>query len=31
MLPGHGPQTTIGDERRSNPFLTGFMPAQKGL
>jgi glyoxylase-like metal-dependent hydrolase (beta-lactamase superfamily II) len=21
VLPGHGPPTTIGDERRSNPFL----------
>jgi glyoxylase-like metal-dependent hydrolase (beta-lactamase superfamily II) len=21
VLPGHGPATTIGDERRSNPFL----------
>ena len=21
VLPGHGPQTTIGDERRNNPFL----------
>jgi glyoxylase-like metal-dependent hydrolase (beta-lactamase superfamily II) len=21
--PGHGPRTTVGDERRSNPFLTG--------
>jgi glyoxylase-like metal-dependent hydrolase (beta-lactamase superfamily II) len=21
--PGHGPRTTIGEERRSNPFLTG--------
>jgi len=20
---GHGPQTTVGHERRSNPFLTG--------
>ncbi len=26
---GHGPQTTIGAERRTNPFLTGaFRPAQ---
>lgn len=25
--PGHGPDTTIGAERRSNPFLTGGMPA----
>ena len=23
--PGHGPQTTIGRERRSNPFLTGLV------
>ena len=31
VLPGHGPQTTIGAERQSNPFLTGLKPAQKGL
>jgi glyoxylase-like metal-dependent hydrolase (beta-lactamase superfamily II) len=31
VLPGHGPTTTIGDERSSNPFLTGLQPAQKGL
>jgi hydroxyacylglutathione hydrolase len=36
VLPGHGPQTTIGDERRANPFLTQLQPAlkkpaQKGL
>ena len=32
VLPGHGPQTTIGTERVSNPFLTGLSrPAQKGL
>jgi glyoxylase-like metal-dependent hydrolase (beta-lactamase superfamily II) len=32
VLPGHGPQTTIGAERASNPFLTGLQrPAQKGL
>ena len=32
VLPGHGPQTTIGTERGSNPFLTGLSrPAQKGL
>ena len=32
VLPGHGPQTTIGTERASNPFLTGLsQPAQKGL
>jgi hydroxyacylglutathione hydrolase len=27
VLPGHGPQTTIGVERTSNPFLTGLAPA----
>jgi glyoxylase-like metal-dependent hydrolase (beta-lactamase superfamily II) len=31
VLPGHGPQTTIGAERASNPFLTGLQPAQRGL
>jgi glyoxylase-like metal-dependent hydrolase (beta-lactamase superfamily II) len=32
VLPGHGPQTTVGTERASNPFLTGLSrPAQKGL
>jgi hydroxyacylglutathione hydrolase len=32
VLPGHGPSTTIGTERVSNPFLTGLSrPAQKGL
>ena len=31
VLPGHGPTTTIGDERQTNPFLTGLRPAQKGL
>jgi hydroxyacylglutathione hydrolase len=32
VLPGHGPQTTIGAERVANPFLTGLQrPAQKGL
>jgi hydroxyacylglutathione hydrolase len=25
VLPGHGPTTTIGHERRSNPFLTPLM------
>ncbi len=24
VLPGHGPETTIGQERRANPFLTGL-------
>ena len=23
VLPGHGPETTIGSERRNNPFLVG--------
>ena len=27
VLPGHGPQTTIGTERASNPFLAGLAPA----
>ena len=27
VLSGHGPQTTIGAERRTNPFLTGLTPA----
>ncbi|HEY6789898.1 MAG TPA: MBL fold metallo-hydrolase, partial [Trebonia sp.] len=32
VLPGHGPQTTIGAERAANPFLAGLeRPAQKGL
>jgi hydroxyacylglutathione hydrolase len=31
VLPGHGPTTTIGDERNTNPFLTGMKPAQKGM
>ena len=31
VLPGHGPTTTIGDERTTNPFLTGLMPAKKGM
>ena len=24
VLPGHGPATTVGHERRTNPFLTGL-------
>jgi hydroxyacylglutathione hydrolase len=28
VLSGHGPQTTIGAERRTNPFLTGLNPAR---
>jgi glyoxylase-like metal-dependent hydrolase (beta-lactamase superfamily II) len=31
VLPGHGPRTTIGAERRGNPFLAGLRPAQRGL
>jgi hydroxyacylglutathione hydrolase len=27
VLSGHGPQTTIGTERRTNPFLTDLSPA----
>ncbi len=26
VLPGHGPQTTIGEERASNQFLAGLVP-----
>ena len=26
VLPGHGNSTTIGAERRSNPFLEGLSP-----
>jgi glyoxylase-like metal-dependent hydrolase (beta-lactamase superfamily II) len=26
VLSGHGPQTTIGAERRTNPFLDGLSP-----
>jgi glyoxylase-like metal-dependent hydrolase (beta-lactamase superfamily II) len=31
VLPGHGPQTTIGVVRAHNPFLAGLRPAQHGL
>jgi hydroxyacylglutathione hydrolase len=34
VLPGHGPSTTIGKERASNPFLTGLagpIRGQRGL
>ncbi len=31
VLPGHGPTTTIGAERASNPFLTGLTPPRRGL
>jgi hydroxyacylglutathione hydrolase len=30
VLPGHGPETTIGAERASNPFLAGLAPAPAG-
>ena len=26
IYPGHGPSSTIGAERRSNPFITGAIP-----
>ena len=26
VLSGHGPQTTVGAERRTNPFLAGLAP-----
>lgn len=29
VYPGHGPETTIGTERRSNPFLTGMARCQR--
>lgn len=29
VLPGHGPTTTIGAERRSNPYLQGLPPAAR--
>lgn len=31
VLSGHGPRTTIGAERRGNPFLHGMKPAPRGL
>ena len=31
VLAGHGPQTTIGAERRGNPFLSGMAPIARGL
>jgi hydroxyacylglutathione hydrolase len=31
VLSGHGPQTTIGAERRGNPFLFGMTPIARGL
>lgn len=31
VLPGHGPTTTVGRERASNPFLAGMAPPRRGL
>lgn len=28
VLPGHGPDTTIGEERQGNPFLVGYQPSE---
>lgn len=28
VISGHGPETTIGHERRTNPFLTGLVPLE---
>jgi hydroxyacylglutathione hydrolase len=30
VLPGHGPQTTIGRERATNPYLAGLADAVPG-
>jgi glyoxylase-like metal-dependent hydrolase (beta-lactamase superfamily II) len=30
VLPGHGPQTTIGRERATNPYLVDLQPARAG-
>ena len=30
VLPGHGPQTTIGAERAANPYLSGLVPGAGG-
>lgn len=30
ILPGHGPETTLGEERRHNPFLQGLGPSRSG-
>ena len=30
VLPGHGPTTTVGRERATNPFLHGLDPASRG-
>jgi hydroxyacylglutathione hydrolase len=29
VLPGHGPVTTVGRERASNPFLAGLQAAEE--
>ena len=29
VLPGHGSTTTVGDERRTNPFLAGLPPVRR--
>lgn len=29
VVPGHGPATTVGEERRTNPFLTGAAGSQR--
>lgn len=26
VLPGHGPRTTVGDEKKNNPYVTGVAP-----
>ena len=31
LYPGHGPETTVGRERRSNPFLLGLVPDPRCL
>jgi hydroxyacylglutathione hydrolase len=31
VYPGHGPQTTIGHEKRTNPYLQGLEPPSRGL
>jgi hydroxyacylglutathione hydrolase len=31
VLPGHGSQTTIGQERATNPYLSGLKPPAKGF
>jgi glyoxylase-like metal-dependent hydrolase (beta-lactamase superfamily II) len=30
VLPGHGPATTVGRERATNPFLAGLGPVRRG-